>query len=274
MDDGGGFVASWEAVRTLKVLGLRPARTVRAIVWVNEENGEAGGLQYARDFTASGVLAKHSMVLETDSGAFSPFGIGVSCAATANGGCGAAIAQLTLLGAELLAPIGSGNVTPGGGGTDIDASCKTGVPCVGLNVLDARLSPGANNPCTAGNGGAWGVPVAANPSATYDSAYFFTHHAASDTMERLDPRQLNHVAAALATWAYAVASLPELLPRDAPAPPSPGGGASPVVIAVSVSAAVLVTAAAAWMLRSRLLTCGCCRGGAGGGTPGAKYNAV
>jgi hypothetical protein len=38
-------------------------------------------------------------------------------------------------------------------------------------------------------------------------------------MERMDPRQLNHHAAALAVWAYAVAQLPELLPRNEPAPP-------------------------------------------------------
>lgn len=42
MDDGGGFLVSWEAVRVLKTLGLQPKRTIRAVVWVNEENGDAG----------------------------------------------------------------------------------------------------------------------------------------------------------------------------------------------------------------------------------------
>ena len=42
MDDGGGFMVSWEAVRVLNSLGLKPKRTIRAVVWVNEENGDAG----------------------------------------------------------------------------------------------------------------------------------------------------------------------------------------------------------------------------------------
>lgn len=49
VDDGGGVLASWHAVRLLKQLGLRPRRTIRAIAFVNEENGDAGGIQYAND---------------------------------------------------------------------------------------------------------------------------------------------------------------------------------------------------------------------------------
>jgi carboxypeptidase Q len=223
MDDGGGMVSSWEAVRVLSALGLKPKRTVRAVVWVNEENGSAGGLQYAADLGPTGGLLNHSIALETDSGAFQPFGIGLSCACNAegtctNGGCGAAIAQLQLIGSALLGGIGSGNVTEGGDGTDIEPTCATGVPCSGLNVLDPRLTPDTNNPCIADSMGAWTNPTASGLSS-YDSGYFFYHHSASDTMERMDPRQLNHVSAALAVWAYSIAQLPELLPRDAPAPP-------------------------------------------------------
>ena len=42
MDDGGGFISAWEAVRTIKHLGLQPKRTIRAVVWTNEENGDRG----------------------------------------------------------------------------------------------------------------------------------------------------------------------------------------------------------------------------------------
>ena len=42
MDDGGGFMSSWDAVRTLNALGLKPKRTIRAVVWTNEENGDRG----------------------------------------------------------------------------------------------------------------------------------------------------------------------------------------------------------------------------------------
>jgi acetylornithine deacetylase/succinyl-diaminopimelate desuccinylase-like protein len=44
-------MVSWEAVRVLAILGLRPARTVRAVVFVNEENGDRGGIQYAGNMT-------------------------------------------------------------------------------------------------------------------------------------------------------------------------------------------------------------------------------
>ena len=128
MDDGGGFVTAWEAVRIIKQLGLKPKRTVRAVVWVNEENGDRGGDQYAQDLGPANVtyqgLANHSWMLETDIGPFAPYGIGVACAAGAD--CSAAQAQLALIGAALLSGIGSGNVSAGGGGTDVDPSCALG----------------------------------------------------------------------------------------------------------------------------------------------------
>lgn len=72
-------------------------------------------------------------------------------------------------------------------------------------------------------------------------------------MERLDPTQLNTVAASLAVWAYSIAQLPELLPRDAPAPPGPSpgpgpdnGGGSAGVVAGSVVGSVLGLAFLVW----------------------------
>ena len=166
-------------------------------------------------------------------------GIGLSCSCgpngCQNGGCGFTQAQLTLIGNTLLSSIGTGNVSAGGGGTDIDPSCQTGVPCIGLNVIDPRLTPGLNNPCLVDSMNSWYLPPY-NPSTMYDSNYFWFHHSEADTMERLDPTQLNTVAASLAIWAYSVAQLPDLLPRDAPAPPtspsnnngSPSSTAGPV----------------------------------------------
>ena len=87
------------------------------------------------------------------------------------------MAQLSLLGSDLLGALGSGNVSADGGGTDIDPMCKAGVVCAGVDVLDPRLTPGLNNPCTAGSGGAWALPggwSADHPP--YDSQYFFVHH--------------------------------------------------------------------------------------------------
>jgi len=217
MDDGGGFISAWTAVRTLKLLGIKPKRTIRAVVWVNEENGEKGGKEYARVMNASSALSKHSFMLETDSGAFKPYGIALSCSQNTQGGCAAAKAQLSLIGSELLGGIGSGEVSDNGEGADIAPSCELGVPCIGLNVLDNRLDPrSSNNPCVADARGAWTAPkLLVETSAQYDSLYFFHHHSQSDTMETIDPRQLQHMSASLAVWAYAVAQLPTLLPRDA-----------------------------------------------------------
>lgn len=218
MDDGGGFVTAWEALRVLHALGLRARRTIRAVVWVNEENGAAGGKTYANLVN----LTAHSWMSECDGGAFQPYGIGVSCAAGAD--CSAAVTQLTTLGAELLAPIGSGNVSVGGEGTDIAPSCSQGVVCSGFNVLDPRITPDTNNPCMSDSKDAWTLPTFNAANLPYDSQYFWVHHSSADTIERMDPRQLNHVAAASAVWAYSIALLPALLPRDAPAPsptPSP-----------------------------------------------------
>jgi carboxypeptidase Q len=165
MDDGGGAVTSWEAVR---VIGqcvaagacARPARTIRAVMWVNEENGDRGGEAYAAALAGGGPrgLDKHSFALETDIGAFVPYGIGVSCS-VAGTDCGATVTQMTLIGAELLAGIGSGNVSVGGGGTDVEPSCNLGVPCMGTNVLDPRLTGDSNNPCINDAMGAWAPPT-------------------------------------------------------------------------------------------------------------------
>jgi carboxypeptidase Q len=221
MDDGGGFIVSWEAVRVLNSLGFKPKRTIRAVVWVNEENGDAGGIQYLTDGQESGILVNHSILIETDGGIFQPLGLGVSCAEASNGGCGLAIAQLETL-APLVHSIGGDIITSGGGGSDIDPSCETGIVCAGWNVLDLRLSSGdqvTNNPCTVDSMGAWDAPVFDPYTQTmYDSGYFWFHHSDADTMERIDPTQLNTNAASLAIWTYAIAQLPELLPRNDPAP--------------------------------------------------------
>jgi len=133
-------------------------------------------------------------------------------------------------------------VSAGGGGTDVGPTCALGVVCSGLNVLDPRLTSDTNNPCTADAMGVWGPPSydASNPQL-YDSQYFWVHHSEADTMERVDPRQLNHGAAALAVWAYAISQLPTLLPRDAPAPPAP----APAAAAASDSGVTAIAGGAA-----------------------------
>lgn len=123
MDDMGGVVVSWEAVRLLQRLGLRPRRTIRVVGWVNEENGDRGGEGY-RDAHRD-QLANHVLAIESDGGVFRPTGFGFT-------GTDSALALVRQVGA-LLRPLGADTVSPGGGGTDINPMTQLGVPSMGLN---------------------------------------------------------------------------------------------------------------------------------------------
>jgi carboxypeptidase Q len=76
MDDGGGSVAAWEAVRLIKKLGLHPRRTVRVVLWTNEESGLAGGRAYAE--AHKGEIKDIVFALESDNGVFAPRGVMVA----------------------------------------------------------------------------------------------------------------------------------------------------------------------------------------------------
>jgi carboxypeptidase Q len=127
MDDGGGSVAVWEAVRLLKALGLRPRRTVRVVLFTNEENGLRGGEAYA----AAHAAESHVMALESDGGVFAPAGFGFTGAEAAR----AVVREV----ARLLEPIGATTVAPEGGGADIGPLVRAGrVPAMSLDVERAR----------------------------------------------------------------------------------------------------------------------------------------
>jgi carboxypeptidase Q len=72
MDDGGGAMCAWEAVRIMHALGLRPRRTVRVVLWTNEENGLAGAHAYER--LHHGEMARRVLAIESDRGTFQPQG--------------------------------------------------------------------------------------------------------------------------------------------------------------------------------------------------------
>ncbi len=128
MDDGGGVVVSWEAVRLLQRLGLRPRRTIRVVGWTNEENGSRGALAY-RD-THAAEVANHVLAFESDGGVFRPTGFGFS-------GSDSAMAMVREI-ATLLRPIGADSVTRGGGGADIGPIAQLGVPAMSPNVDGTR----------------------------------------------------------------------------------------------------------------------------------------
>lgn len=75
-DDGSGCMQAIEAVRLFKALNITPKRTLRAVMFMNEENGLRGGREYARVAKEKGE--KHIAALESDSGGFLPLGFSMS----------------------------------------------------------------------------------------------------------------------------------------------------------------------------------------------------
>ena len=128
MDDAGGVVAAWEAVRLIHKLGLKPRRTIRVVGWTNEENGLRGGNAY-RDAHRN-ALDKHVAAMESDGGVFKPQGFGFT-------GSDEAFAIVQQIG-KLLEKIGAGQISRGGGGADIGPIMQLGVPGLGLNVDGTR----------------------------------------------------------------------------------------------------------------------------------------
>ena len=124
MDDGGGCLAAWEAARLMFQLGLRPKRTVRVVLWTNEENGIRGAMSYAKRHEAA--LSKHTLAIESDSGVFQPSGFGFL-------GSGRGMEIIRGVG-RLLDPIGSGNIAKGCRGADVLKLVRGGVPVMHLEV--------------------------------------------------------------------------------------------------------------------------------------------
>ncbi|HWI16278.1 MAG TPA: M20/M25/M40 family metallo-hydrolase, partial [Vicinamibacterales bacterium] len=108
-DDAVGCIVTWEAARLMKKLNIRPKRTVRIVLFTNEENGMRGGNGY-RDQHAK-EAANHILAVESDSGVFAPARLGFSGSEAAR--------RLILDIATLLTPIGMNEITGGGGGADI-----------------------------------------------------------------------------------------------------------------------------------------------------------
>ena len=185
MDDAGGVVVAWEAVRLLHDLGLRPRRTIRVVAWTNEENGLRGALAYADSVRAEGAMEDHVLAVESDGGVFAPVGFGF-------GGSEAAFRMVQPIEA-LLEPVLADSATVyargivrGGGGADIGPLMREGVPGMSLNTNAER--------------------------------YFWYHHSPADTVDKLDPGEVQRCVAATAILAYVVADMPEVLPHEAVAP--------------------------------------------------------
>ncbi len=115
-DDGAGCVQSIEVLRTFKQLGIRPKHSIRAVLFMNEENGLKGGNAYAD--SAQAKKEKHLFALESDAGGFSPRGIET----TMNTKQRAKFKQYI----PLFLPYGVYNFDDEGGGADVSPMKKQG----------------------------------------------------------------------------------------------------------------------------------------------------
>lgn len=160
-DDGSGCIMAMEAARMLKALDLVPRRTIRVVLWTNEENGLRGGRAYF-DAHASEL---HAAGIESDSGAGAPWGFGI--------GKEQPDLDALLPYAPLFAELGADNFGLGGGGADIS-------PLTGVGMLGVGLRPDTSH-------------------------YFDLHHSPADTIDKIDPADLERNAAAMALMAYILA---------------------------------------------------------------------
>lgn len=175
-DDGAGCVMMMQALTVLKQLGLVPRRTIRVVLFTNEENGLRGGKEYAArhaDEAPRTVLA-----LEADSGGFAPRGFSIETKPEVEQRVRARLADVS----TLLRPLGVTELQVGHGGADLMALVPLGVPTAGL--------------------------------ITEGSKYFDYHHTEADTLDKVDPAALADDVAAVAVLAYIAAEMPERM--DAP----------------------------------------------------------
>jgi carboxypeptidase Q len=170
-DDGGGCIVAWETVRLLKELGLRPRRTIRVVLWTNEENGLRGGTAYHDAHKAE--IAKHILAIESDSGVYRPEGFGLVDTAPLQ------VRSNLLEIAKLLSGIGADQIAADGGGADISPMMHDGVAGASLDVDGTH--------------------------------YFDIHHTHADTLDKVNPRELALCVATMAVMAYTVADMPESL---------------------------------------------------------------
>jgi carboxypeptidase Q len=188
-DDGAACIAAWQALRLIDRLALKPRRTLRVVLWTNEENGLRGAHGY-RDALTDEELAGHVAAIEMDGGVERPIGFGFalhgedsedSANAEPDPSYEAALARLQQIG-RLLEAIDAGEILRGGGGADIGPLMRAGVP-----GLDLR---------------------------TVGEHYFDWHHTAADTLDKVEPQNFRRAIAMLGVMGFVLADMPErLVPR-------------------------------------------------------------
>ena len=163
-DDGAGIVQTMVILRTMKALNYQPKRTIRFVLFANEENGMRGGNKYAE--LAKQNNEQHVFALESDAGGFTPRAIGISATSPEQ-------FKKMQQWASLLKPYGT-EITAGGGGADIGP-----LKNVNASIVLAGLVPDSQR-------------------------YFDLHHAKTDVFENVNKRELLLGAVNMAAIIYLV----------------------------------------------------------------------
>lgn len=167
IDNGSGVVMVMETMRMLKELGIQPKRTIRGVLFMNEENGLRGGRKYFENAAKREELHKHVAAIETDAGAAPPTGFITTLE-------GANLEKLQKRLTTVLSRIAPMTLTSSKHtGADTSPLTDAGVPGFGL-VPDPRH-------------------------------YFDFHHTPADTLDKVDPKALAQNTATLAATAYILA---------------------------------------------------------------------
>ncbi len=161
-DDGAGVVQSMEVLRLLKETGYQPKKTLRVVLFMNEENGLRGGNKYAE--VAKEKKEDHVFALESDSGGFTPRGFTFNASDSQF--------NKVLSWKSLFEPYLIHYFEKGSGGADIG-------PLEGGDTVLAGLRPDSQR-------------------------YFDYHHAANDTFDAVNKRELELGAATMASLVYLV----------------------------------------------------------------------
>ncbi len=173
LDDAAGVAVAMEVVNLCQQLGLNPKRTIRVIAWMNEENGLRGGSTYFQN--QANNFSNHLAAIESDLGAGHPIGF---------------YAHIKPEALPMLQPAAA-----------LLQSSGAGVLRLVANSVGADISPLESA----------GVPGFA--PIQDDRTYFDYHHTHADTFDKINPRHLAENAAVMAVLAFAIANLPEPLPR-------------------------------------------------------------
>jgi hypothetical protein len=126
-DDGAGCMQSIQVLQTYRQMGYKPKRTVRAVMFMNEENGARGGREYAR--VADSLDEKHVLAVESDAGGFSPRGFGIDEPLRK---------RVETNWGSMLEAFGLHELSPGGHGVDIGPLKEQGCVIAGLNPDSQR----------------------------------------------------------------------------------------------------------------------------------------